>query len=157
MIVRRPATGEREILHTAELDLEHGLVGDSWKARGSNSTPDKSANRDMQLTLMNSRVIALLAREKDRWPLAGDQLYVDMDLSLEHLPPGTQLGFGSAVLEVTAPPHTGCKKFKERFGQEAMQFVNSPVGLQLRLRGMNARIVRAGVVRVGDKVKKISA
>jgi hypothetical protein len=156
LIVRRPRTGEREILQMAELDATEGLIGDSWKTRGSSSTPDKSPNRDMQLTLMNSRVIALLAREKSRWPLAGDQLFIDLDLSIDALPPGTQLALGSAVIEITAAPHTGCKKFTARFGMEAVQFVNSPMGKRLRLRGLNARIVRSGVISVGDRIKRIS-
>jgi MOSC domain-containing protein YiiM len=152
MIVRRPRTGEREILEAAELDLKEGLVGDNWKARGSSGTPDGSPHPELQLTLMNSRVIALVAREKARWPLAGDQLFIDLDLSAENLPPGTQLNLGSAVIEITACPHTGCKKFVERFGSEAVKFVNSPGGNQLHLRGLNARIVRPGIIRAGEKV-----
>src|SRR5882724_2284792 len=118
LIVRRPETEQREILEEAKLDLAEGLVGDNWKARGSGRTANGSANPDMQLTVMNVRVIALLASEKELWPWAGDQLFVDLDLSAENLPPGTQLGLGSAVIEVTAPPHLGCKKFEARFGQE---------------------------------------
>jgi MOSC domain-containing protein YiiM len=102
---------------------------------------------------MNSRVIALLAGDKERWPLAGDQLYVDLDLSVDNLPPGTRLNFGSAVVEVSDRPHTGCKKFAARFGLDALQFVNSPQGKQLRLRGLHARVVQPGVIRVGDIVE----
>jgi MOSC domain-containing protein YiiM len=109
----------------------------------------------MQLNIMNSRVIALLAQDKDRWPLAGDQLFIDMDLSAENLPPGTRLALGSAMIEVTDQPHTGCKKFMERFGLDAMKFVNSPVGKQLHLRGINAKVVQPGLIQVGDVVKKI--
>jgi hypothetical protein len=155
LIVRRPQVGERDVLQAGELDPASGLVGDSWKSRGSSSTPDGSANPEMQLNIMNSRVVALLAQSKERWPLAGDQLFVDLDLSAANMPPGTQLSLGSAVIEVTAPPHTGCKKFMARYGQEAMQFVNSPTGKQLHLRGINAKVVRPGVIRVGDVVKKI--
>ncbi len=156
LIVRRPQTDKREILPEATLDVVEGLMGDNWKARGSSSTPDQSANPDMQITVMNSRVIALLARDKARWPLAGDQLFIDLHLGIDHLPPGTQLGIGSAIIEISAPPHTGCKKFLARFGPEALQFVNSPEGRQLRLRGLNARIVRSGVIRVGDRAKKLA-
>jgi len=155
MIVRRPDTGERELLATGELDPVEGLVGDNWNARGSKATADGSAHPDMQLTLMNARAAHLVAQRKDRWPLAGDQLYVDLDLSAENLPPGTQLALGSAIIEVTAVPHTGCKKFVSRFGLDAMKFVNSPVGKQLHLRGINTKVVQPGAIRVGDVVKKI--
>jgi MOSC domain-containing protein YiiM len=109
----------------------------------------------MQLNIMNARVIALVARGRDRWPLAGDQLYLDMDLSVENLPAGTRLAMGEALIEVTAQPHNGCKKFVARFGLEAMKFVNSTEGRGLRLRGINARVVRQGVIRVGDVARKI--
>jgi hypothetical protein len=154
LIVRRPQTDEREILEKGQLDLLEGLVGDDWKTRGSSSTPDGSSHPDTQLTLMNTRLIALVAQAKDRWQLAGDQLFVDLDLSTENLPPGTRLAVGSAVVEVTAQPHTGCSKFAARFGRDAVKFVNSPVGKQLHLRGINARVVQPGVIRVGDAVRK---
>ena len=149
MLVRRPQKEEREILEVAELHLEDGLLGDTWKTRGN---PPKL---EMQLTVMNSRAAALVAGEKSRWPLAGDQIYVDLDLSMENLPAGTQLAIGSAVIEISAPPHTGCKKFQARFGLDALEFVNSPEGRQIRLRGLNAKIVQAGTVRVGDKATRL--
>jgi MOSC domain-containing protein len=155
MIVRRPKVDAREVLEEGELDLVEGLVGDTWKVRGSSRTPDGAAHPDMQLNIMNARVIALLACEKDRWPLAGDQLFIDMDVSSENMPPGTRLALGSAVIEVTDQPHTGCKKFEARFGLDALRLVNSPVGRQLRLRGVNARVTQPGVIRVGDLVKKL--
>ncbi|MDQ3250299.1 MAG: MOSC domain-containing protein [Chloroflexota bacterium] len=155
LIVRRPQSGEREILAAGELDQSEGLVGDNWRTRGSSRTADGSAHEDMQLTLMNSRTIALVAQDKARWQLAGDQLFVDLDLSAENLPAGTQVAIGSAVVEVTAQPHTGCKKFVERFGMAAMNFVNSPAGRALNLRGINTKVVQPGVIRVGDVVKKI--
>jgi MOSC domain-containing protein YiiM len=114
LIVRRPGVDEREIVTTVELTMEEGLVGDTWKIRSSSHTPEASGHLKSQITLMNSRVVALLAQSEDRWPLAGDQLYVDMDLSDENLPPGTRLVLGSAVIEVTDEPHTGCKKFAMR-------------------------------------------
>jgi hypothetical protein len=155
LIVCRPAVGEREILKEGKLDLLEGLIGDTWKARGSSRTPDGAPHPDTQLTLMNARVIALLAQDKDRWPLAGDQLFVDLDLSLDNLPPGTRLALGAAVIEVTAQPHTGCHKFRARYGSEALKFVNSPVGKHLRLRGMNAKVVQPGLIRTGDGIRKI--
>jgi len=155
LIVRRPRSDEREVLERGELHLDDGLVGDSWKMRSGSSTPDGSPHPEMQLNIMNSRAIALVAQDKDRWQLAGDQLYVELDLSAENLPPGTKLAIGSAVIEVTPPPHTGCKKFVSRFGLDAMKFVNSPVGRELRLRGVNARVVQAGTIHVGDPVRKI--
>ncbi|MDQ2690803.1 MAG: MOSC domain-containing protein [Chloroflexota bacterium] len=155
MIVRRPLEDEREILEEGELNLSEGLVGDTWKMRSSRHTRDGSANPESQITIMNARASELVAQDRERWPLAGDQLYVDMDLSDENLPPGTQLAIGSAILEVSAQPHTGCKKFSTRFGVEAMKFVNSPEGRHLHLRGINTRVVRGGLIRVGDRVKKI--
>ena len=155
LIVRRPNVDEREIVDECELDLEQGLAGDSWKDRGSSHTPDGSANINAQLTVMNARVIALLAQDETRWPLAGDQLYIDMDLSEDNVPPGTQLALGSAVIEVSAQPHTGCKKFSSRFGLDAIKFVNSPEGKQLHLRGINTRVTQAGTIRVGDTLRKI--
>ena len=156
LIVRRPRIEEREVLEEGELDMVQGLVGDCWITRGSSSTVDGSANLDMQLNIMNARAAALVAQDKDRWQLAGDQLYIDMDLSAANLPPGTQLAIGSAVIEVTSPPHTGCRKFVSRFGLDAMKFVNSAVGRELHLRGINAKVVQPGVIRVGLVVKKLA-
>jgi hypothetical protein len=155
MIVRRPQVDAREVLEEGELDLAEGLVGDTWKVRASNRTPDGSPHPDMQLNVMNARVIALVAGEKERWSLAGDQLFIDMDVSQENLPPGTRLALGSAVIEVTDQPHTGCKKFAARFGLDALKLVNSPVGRQLQLRGLNAKVAQPGVIRVGDLVKEL--
>ena len=155
LIVRRPQSGEREILEAGELDREAGLVGDNWGTRGSSRTADGTSHPDMQLNIMNSRVIALVAREKARWHLAGDQLFIDMDLSAENLPPGTRLTLGSAVIEVTDQPHTGCKKFAARFGPDPLRFISAPANKLLNLRGINAKVVRSGVIRVGDVAKKL--
>jgi MOSC domain-containing protein YiiM len=154
LIVRRPAVDAREVLDVAELDTEVGLVGDSWIARGSSETSDGRPHPDRQLTLMRSRVIAFMAQDRSRWPLAGDQLYVDLDLSIENLPPGTRLAIGTAVIEVTEPPHNGCAKFSQRFGVDALRFVNSEAGKQFRLRGLNAKVVEAGSVRLGNTIAK---
>ena len=153
MIVRRPVVDERELVDEAELDLVEGLVGDSWRARGRSS--GRPANEKAQITVMNARSTALVAGDRERWPLAGDQLYVDFDLSGEHIPPGTRLAVGTAVIEVTDDPHTGCKKFSARFGLEALLFVNSPEGKTLNLRGINTRVVEAGTVRVGDAIRRL--
>ena len=155
LIVRRPETEQREILQEGTLDPACGLHGDNWLSRGSRATADGSAHPEMQLNIMNSRVIALVAQDPQRWALAGDQLYIDMDLSPENLPPGTRLSIGSAIIEVTSPPHTGCKKFVARFGKDAMMFVNSGVGKQLNLRGINAKVVQAGSIRINDIAKKV--
>lgn len=155
MIVRRPHEDEREVVETADLDLVNGLNGDNWRTRGSKHTPDGSANPEAQITVMNSRAIELLAQSEERWPLAGDQLFIDMDLGTDNLPPGTRLALGTAVLEVSSAPHTGCRKFAARYGTEAMKFVNSQEGKRLHLRGINARVVQAGRVRIGDVARKV--
>jgi MOSC domain-containing protein len=157
LIVRRPRKGEREVLQEGALDLYEGLVGDGWKDRRSSRSADGLAHPDMQINVMSSRVAALVSQDRARWQLAGDQLFVDMDLSADNMPPGTQLAIGSAVIEVTQEPHTGCGQFVERFGLDAMKFVNSPLGRQLQLRGVNARVVQPGVIRVGDVAKKTLA
>jgi len=155
LIVRRPDEDQREVLDEAELDVTTGLIGDNWIVRGSKKTPDGSAHPEMQINIMNSRVTALVAQEKERWALAGDQLYIDMDLSKENLPAGSRIAVGSAVLEVSPLPHTGCHKFVSRFGLEAMQFVNSDLGKQMCLRGINAKVVQSGTVKLGQTAKKI--
>jgi hypothetical protein len=157
LLVRRPKVDEREILKEAQLDFVEGLVGDTWRMRSSSRTFDGSPHPDMQLNIMNARVAALVAVEKDRWPLAGDQLYLDMDLSTANLPAGTRLALGSAIIEVTDQPHRGCAKFVARFGVDAMKFVNSPLGQELCLRGINAKVVQPGTIRVGGIVKKLPA
>ena len=155
LIVRRPAEDEREVLDEGMLDLDEGLVGDAWRRRGSSRSPDGSANPDAQLTLMNARAAAVITGSPERWPLAGDQLYVDLDLSIENLPAGTRLAVGDAVVEVTAVPHTGCAKFSARFGTEALKYVNKSPGRELRLRGVNTRVVTPGAVRAGDTISKL--
>lgn len=149
LIVRRPAEGQRETLADAEITLEEGLVGDNWRSRGS------EPHLEAQLTLMNSRYVNLISGGRDRWPLAGDQIYVDFDLGVENLPPGTKLGVGSAVVVISSTPHTGCAKFRERFGRDALRFANSEVGKAMRLRGVNTRVVQPGSVQTGDVVKKL--
>jgi hypothetical protein len=157
LIVRRPAVDEREVLREGTLDLAEGLVGDTWRLRGSSRTPDGSAHPDMQLNVINARLSSLIAVDPERRALAGDQLHIDLDLSEANLPPGTRLAIGSAVIEVTEQPHTGCAKFRNRFGADALRFVNSPVGRQLRLRGLNAKVVVAGAIGQYDEVRKLPA
>ncbi len=153
LIVARPAVDRREVLEEAVLDATEGLAGDSWLARGS-ITPGGQALPEGQITLMNDRVARLVAVDEDRRALAGDQLYVDLDLSVENLPPGTHLAVGSAVLRVSLKPHLGCWKFEGRFGSAALAFVNSSAGRALRLRGVNAEVVVGGTVRTGDLIYK---
>lgn len=155
LIVQRPDVEEREVVDEVELDPEVGVVGDNWRVRGSSSTADGSAHPEKQVTVMNARVAGLLAGDPERRPLAGDQLYVDLDVSIDNLPPGTRLRIGGAEIEVSEPPHTGCAKFSRRFGVDALRFVNSPEGKRLRLRGLNARVVEGGTVRTGDPVSKL--
>lgn len=152
LVVIRPAVGERVLLERAEISPSVGVVGDTWDQRPSRRTPDGGPNPAAQVTVMNSRAVELVAGGRERWPLAGDQIYVDLDLSLENLPTGTQLHLGDAVLEVTDAPHTGCAKFSERFGVDALRLTATPEGKQLRLRGINTAVVRGGSFAVGDQV-----
>lgn len=151
LIVRRPGVDEREAVKQAELTLEEGLAGDNWVSRDGAGC----ANFERQLTLRNSRVTAVLAQDPARWALAGDQLFVDLDLSEDNLPPGTLLAIGQAVLEVTALPHNGCAKFTARFGSDGTRFVNSPQGRREHRRGVNARVVQPGAIQVGDLIRKV--
>jgi len=155
LITRRPEVDVREVVDEATLDPERGLVGDNWETKPSLATG--APNPLAQLTLMNARDTALVAGERERWPLAGDQLYVDLDLSYENLPPGTRLSVGEAVIEVTGEPHLGCGKFAARFGVDALKLVNSAVGRELNLRGVNARVISGGTVRAGDAIAKNTA
>lgn len=151
-IVCRPAVGERQEIDAAQLDVQGGLIGDNWAKRAYGKI---QPNPDMQLNLMNARAIALIARSPERWQLAGDQFYVDLDLSPDNLPPGTQLIIGDAIIEVTAEPHLGCSKFIARFGRDAALFVNSEVGKSLNMRGINARVLQSGNVQVGASIRKL--
>ena len=155
LIVRRPRVGARDVLEEGELDPVAGLVGDTWSTRGSRRSADGGPHPEMQLNIMNARVVALVAQDKTRWPLAGDQLFVDMDLSEANLPAGTRLQIGTSVIEVTAEPHTGCGKFVERFGVDAKNFVNSIERKDLHLRGINAKVVQRGTIRVSDRLTKL--
>jgi MOSC domain-containing protein YiiM len=153
MIVCRPGVNKRQMLFEADLDVEHGLIGDSWLSRGHYR--GGPSNPECQVNIMNSRVAALVAQDRDRWQLAGDQLYIDLDLSDANLPPGSQIAIGTAILQVTAEPHTGCKKFSSRYGSDATTFVNSTEGKRLHFRGINAKIIQSGLIRIGDTVTKI--
>jgi hypothetical protein len=154
-IVARPASFEREALEEGRLDLEVGLVGDNWATRGCRMREDGSSDPLRQVTVMNARAAQLLCG--DDWGLAGDQLYVDLDIGVDNLPAGTRLAIGEAVVEITEPPHTGCTKFKDRFGVDALRMVGTPEGKALRLRGANARVVVPGTVRRGDTIVKLSS
>jgi hypothetical protein len=154
MIVRRPNVENRQCIDIGKLDIDEGLVGDNWRTRGSPMTQDGSAHPEMQLNLMNSRVVDLVATSKARWPLAGDQFYVDLDLSWDNLPAGTRLQMGTAMIEITSVPHLGCRKFMSRFGRDALMFVNSEYGKRLNLRGICAKVVKAGTVKVNDTLSR---
>ena len=155
MIVQRPDVDQRKVVAAGTLDIAAGLVGDSWQARGSTRTPDGGPNRDAQVTIVNARLLALIARSEDRWPLAGDQLVIDLDMSMDNLPAGTQISIGSAVIEVSEEPHTGCAKFAHRFGHDALRFISTPTGQAMRLRGVNTQVIQSGPIRVGDPATKL--
>jgi hypothetical protein len=153
IIVIRPGVDERLVLPLVEVDVDHGLAGDTWESRGSRMTEDGSANPGDQVTVMNSRFARLIAATEDRVPLAGDQLFMDLDLSWGNLPTGSRLTFDEVVLEVTDVPHTGCAKFRARFGMPALRRTNTPEGMDLRLRGINTTVVRGGMLRQGETAR----
>jgi hypothetical protein len=155
LVVRRPQRLEREVLSEAVIDADEGLVGDSWLSRATSRAVAEGRHLDAMITVMGSRMVALLADTDEERAMAGDQLYVDLDLSHTNLPAGTRLALGSALIEVTDQPHTGCAKFTQRFGLPAHRFVTSPEGRELRLRGMNTRVVGPGRVQVGDRVRVV--
>jgi hypothetical protein len=155
LVVCRPSVGERRVLDTAELEPGRGLVGDNYVERGSTRTPDGLADPLAELNVMSSRALrAVAGADRERWQLAGDQLIVDFDLSADNLPAGTRLRVGTAVIEVTTKPHTGCAKFSARFGTDAARWVNSRK--DLRLRGICAIVVAPGTVSPGDAIVKLS-
>ena len=154
LIVVRPSEGERELPPTAELTFEDGLVGDRWRA-SAYIDEDGIVSRENQLTLMSTRMLALIA-EPQRWPLSGDNLLVDMGLDMEGLPVGSRLAIGDeVVVAISEIPHTGCAKFSARFGSDALKFINSPEGRALRLRGVNAHVVVPGAVSTGDAIRRL--
>jgi MOSC domain len=155
LLVRRPVVEAREAPAHVVVDRQDGILGDNWRERGSRRGPDGAADPEAQVTVMNSRAALLMAATLERMPLAGDQVYVDLDLSVENLPTGTVLDFGDAALEVTAAPHTGCAKFSARFGVDALRLTATPEGRALRLRGINTRVLRGGVIRVGEGVRVV--
>lgn len=157
LIVTRPTENERRVVEKATLDTIAGLIGDNWYTRGSRHTADGRAHPDMQITLMNSRVIQAIAGDRERWPLAGDQLFVDLDLGEDNLPPGTRLAVGTALLEITTVPHNGCAKFTERYGPAAIRFVNSPEGRRRRRRGVYAKVIQSGTITTGDTITKLDS
>lgn len=155
LIVRRPAEDAREVLDVAEINEAEGIAGDTWNQRSSPRSPDGGPHPDAQLTIMNARAAAAVIGPVERWPLAGDQIYADLDISHETLVAGTRLSIGDAIVEVTAKPHRGCAKYAARFGSDALRFVNTGEGQALRMRGVNCRVIQPGTVRVGDAITRL--
>ena len=155
LIVRRPAEDAREVLDEAEINEAEGIAGDTWNQRGSPSSADGGPHPDAQITIMSARSAAVVIGPVERWPLAGDQIYADLDISHATLPAGAQLRLGDAILEVTAKPHRGCAKFAARFGRDALRFVNTGEGSDLRMRGVNCRVIETGTVRLGDAITRL--
>ena len=155
LIVRRPAVDAREVLSEARVSTDEGIEGDTWNQRSSPTSADGGPHPDAQLTIMSARAAAAVIGPLERWPLAGDQIYADLDISHETLPAGTRLRLGDAIVEVTTKPHRGCAKFAARFGRDALRFVNTGEGRDLRMRGVNCRVVQPGTVRIGDTVTRL--
>ena len=155
LIVVRPSDGERVLPESVRVSPESGVEGDKWVNSKGHDMPDGQPDPRVQVTLMNARLLRLISGGEERMPLAGDNLVVDLDLSDDNMPPGQRLSVGEAVLEVTEVPHNGCGTFLERYGRDAVKFINSPEGKRLHLRGVHAKVITAGTVRVGDDVRKI--
>ena len=148
MIVRRPAPDKREPLQRATFTAEAGLLGDDWLRRHGDEI-------EAQITLMNSRVAQLLAGDKARWADAGDQLFVDLDISQDNLPPGTQIQLGDVIMQISTLPHTGCTKFARRFGGHARKWTATEQGARERRRGVYAHVIQDGEIEVGDSIRKL--
>lgn len=155
-IVIRPEHGVRQELQSCEISLAGGTHGDHWAKGCSKTTENGKPHPDVQICIMNSRCIAHIAQARERWALAGDNLFMDLDLSPENLPVGQRLRIGTAVIEITDTVHAGCASFAERYGQSAVVFVNARKGSALRLRGVYARVVVDGLVSAGDRVAKVN-
>ncbi|MEM6942438.1 MAG: MOSC domain-containing protein [Pseudomonadota bacterium] len=156
MIVSRPAPGERTLPQRARLTAEGGVEGDHWAKGCWLSLDDGTPHPDVQICLMMSRMIRAIAGEEAHWPPAGDNLFIDMDLTPANTPPGTRLALGSVEMVVTPEPHNGCEAFIERFGREACVFVNTGPGKTHRLRGIYCRVTKDGDISVGDSLRKIA-
>jgi MOSC domain-containing protein YiiM len=143
------------MLDSCALSRAGGVHGDNWALGCWKTTDDGRPHPDVQVCIMNSRCIAAIAGEKENWAPAGDNLFLDLDLTRENLPTGQRLAIGTAVIEVTAEPHNGCQNFVNRYGRDATVFVNTGEGRRLRLRGIYARVVEDGQVAVGDAVRKV--
>lgn len=152
LIAVRPANGERLVVDQARMSTETGLEGDNWLDR---SADKDNVSRHNQLTLMNSRFADAITPDGKGWELAGDQLYVDFDISLENAPAGTLLQVGGATIRISEEPHTGCAKFVRRFGREMLKMTQTDVGKDLRLRGVNASVIESGTVCTGDSIRRV--
>ncbi len=154
-ITVRPASEQRRTVNSVAISLAGGVEGDHWAQGCWKSTDAGKPHPDVQICMMNSRCIDLIAGDKDNWAPAGDNLFIDMDLTPENLPPGTRIAMGTAILEITDTAHKGCAKFIERYGRDACVFVNVGDGDRYKLRGIYGRVVQDGVLSVGDLATKV--
>lgn len=156
-IFTRPAVGERRELQATEITAECGIPDDHWSKGCWKSLENGAPDPDVQISLMSSRFINLIASSRENWGLSGNNIFVDLDLTPENLPIGQKLKVGAAELVITAVPYTGCAKFIERYGRDACVYVNRGLGRDMRLRGVYGRVVKDGYIKVGDKVTKLPA
>ena len=154
-IVIRPAAGQRRMLDRVDVSARGGLEGDHWAEGCWLSTEDGAPHPDVQVCIMSARCIEAIAGPEANWAAAGDNLFIDMDLSPENLPPGTRVAIGTVELILTAEPHNGCQSFIDRYGRDACVFVNTGPGKANRLRGIYGRVTRDGTIRRGDVMRKI--
>lgn len=157
MIVVRPASGQRETPATARLTGAGGVEGDHWSKGCWRTTEAGDPHPDVQICMMSSRTIEAIAGDPENWAPAGDNLFLDLDLTPDNLATGDRLEIGTTLLEITAEPHHGCQSFIDRYGRDACLFVNLGDGKRYALRGRYARVLRDGDITVGDTVTVIRA
>ncbi len=155
LIISRPETGKRVVHTIGNFSKTGGLEGDNWANDCWKTLPDGKSDPIVQIAITNTRLLAAICPDKSRWPLAGDQIYTELNLSKTNLPVGTRLSAGTVILEITQEPHLGCSQYAEHFGKDSLKFTLTPRGRELNLRGIYAKVIKSGSINTGDRISKI--